>query len=264
MDSGGRPSVVLDRIAERYPLAMHGVSLSIGSADPLNMNYLYRLKALAKRVTPLWVSDHLCWTGVRGLNSHDLLPMPLNEDSLKHVIARVSQVQDYLERPLVIENPSTYMAYQSSNLSEAEFLSALVHETDCKLLLDLNNVWVSAHNLGFDPYDYVAKLPLHSVWQIHLAGHQVSGPLLIDTHDQSVTDDVWKLYHDTRPRVPEAAVMVEWDENIPPFDEYLAESQKAFLPLTLGNSTELPTRTNEAAEAISTPVDFMVTKQLTL
>lgn len=262
MDSGGRPSHVLDRIVERYPIAMHGVSLSIGSTDPLNMEYLRRLKALANRVAPLWISDHLCWTGVHGLNSHDLLPMPLNDDSLERVIARVLQVQDYLQRPLVIENPSTYMAYQSSNLSEPEFLSTLVHETHCKLLLDVNNVWVSAHNLGFDPYAYVAGLPLQSVWQIHLAGHQVSGPLLIDTHDQCVTGDVWKLYHHIRPQVPEAAVMVEWDEHIPSFEKYWAESQKAFLPLATGDETEAAATSDGTAGAISTPVDFMVTKGL--
>ena len=172
MDSGGRPRAVIREVAEHYPLVLHGVSLSIGSSDPLNLDYLARLKRLADEVRPAWISDHLCWTGVMGLNSHDLLPMPLTEESLAHVAARVRQVQDFLERPLILENPSSYVRFAFSTMEEPEFLRRLADETGCGLLLDVNNVYVSCFNAGTDPAAYIHAFPCESVVQMHLAGHQ--------------------------------------------------------------------------------------------
>src|SRR6266478_8078861 len=171
MDSGGRPRFVLEQIAERYPIVMHGVSLSIGSTDPLDFEYLKKLKRLADDIAAVWVSDHLCWTGVAGLNAHDLLPIPLNEQTLRHVVARVRTVQDFLERPLVLENPSTYVTFADSTLSEWEFITRMAEETDCGLLLDVNNVYVSSVNHDFDPAEYVRSVPHRRVVQFHLAGH---------------------------------------------------------------------------------------------
>ena len=186
MDSGGRPRAVIREIAEHYPLVLHGVSLSIGSADPLNLDYLARLKRLADEVKPAWISDHLCWTGVLGLNSHDLLPMPLTEESLAHVAGRVRQVQDFLERPLILENPSSYVRFAHSTMDEPEFLRRLAEETGCGLLLDVNNVFVSCFNAGTDPAAYIHAFPCDRVVQMHLAGHQHRGTHIIDTHDRPV------------------------------------------------------------------------------
>src|SRR5580692_12462785 len=194
MDSGGRPRYVLEQIAERYTVVMHGVSLSIGSTDPLNFEYLTRLKRLAGEVKPRWVSDHLCWTGVAGRNTHDLLPIPLNEATLAHVTSRVRMVQDFLERPLVLENPSTYVGFANSTMTEWEFLSRLAEDTDCGLLLDVNNVYVSSVNHDFDPAEYIRNIPAERVVQFHLAGHTNCGTHLIDTHDNHVIDPVWELY----------------------------------------------------------------------
>lgn len=174
MDSGGRPRYVIRQVAERYPLVLHGVSLSIGSTDPLNFAYLGKLKALAAEVKPVWVSDHLCWTGVLGLNSHDLLPLPFTDETLKHVAGRVRQVQDFLERPLILENPSTYITFSQSTIEEPEFLRRLSQETGCRLLLDVNNVYVTCFNSGKDPVAYIESFPCESVVQMHLAGHQHS------------------------------------------------------------------------------------------
>jgi uncharacterized protein (UPF0276 family) len=175
MDTGGRPLWVLDQVAERYPVALHGVSLSVGSTDPLNVDYLRKLKALAARTRARWVSDHLCWTGVLGRNTHDLLPLPYDEATLRHIVSRVKQVQDVLERPLALENPSSYVAFGSSTMSEWEFLKRLAEEADCALLLDVNNVYVSAFNHGFDPEAYIDAIPADRVVQYHLAGHTNKG-----------------------------------------------------------------------------------------
>jgi uncharacterized protein len=227
MDSGGRPRYVLDQIAERYPVVMHGVSLSIGSSDPLSMEYLSKLNRLAAAVKPRWVSDHLCWTGVLGLNAHDLLPIPLNEQTLSHVVGRVRQVQDMLERPLVLENPSSYVTFAASTMSEWEFLSRMAEETNCGLLLDVNNVYVSSINHDFDPVEYVRSLPHERIVQIHLAGHSNCQTHLIDTHDNHVVDPVWELYRLAHQLTGGVSTLLEWDARIPPFPVVHAEVLKA-------------------------------------
>ncbi|HVF58403.1 MAG TPA: DUF692 domain-containing protein [Thermoanaerobaculia bacterium] len=227
IDSAGRPRWVLDRIAERYPVVMHGVSLSIGSSDPLDFAYLGKLKALAAAVRPAWVSDHLCWTGVLGRTTHDLLPMPLDEESLRHVVGRIRTVQDFLKRPLVLENPSTYVSFTSDTLAEWEFLRAMSEETGCGLLLDVNNVYVSSVNHGFDPRVYVAAVPAERIVQFHLAGHTHCGTHLVDTHDGAVVDRVWELYRLAYGRTRGVATLLEWDARIPPFPVLHAEVLKA-------------------------------------
>jgi uncharacterized protein (UPF0276 family) len=227
IDSRGRPRHVLDRVAERYPVVMHGVSLSIGSADPLDFEYLSKLKVLAREIDARWVSDHLCWTGVAGRNTHDLLPVPLNEATLAHVVARVRVVQDYLERPLVLENPSTYIEFSDSTMPEWEFLSRMAEETDCGLLLDVNNVYVSSVNHDFDPLEYIESVPHERVVQCHLAGHTNCGTHCIDTHDGRVIDPVWDLYARAQQLTGGVSTLLEWDARIPPFDVVHAEVLKA-------------------------------------
>jgi uncharacterized protein (UPF0276 family) len=227
MDSRGRPRYVLEQIAERYPVVMHGVSLSIGSSDPLDFDYLGRLKRLADDVGARWVSDHLCWTGVAGLNSHDLLPLPFNDRSLAHVADRVRQVQDFLERPLVLENPSSYVTFAASTMPEWEFLSRLAQQTDCGLLLDVNNVYVSSVNHDFDPLEYLRAVPHERVVQFHLAGHTNCRTHLIDTHDGQVIDPVWDLYRLAHRLTGGASTLLEWDAKIPPFPVVHAEVLKA-------------------------------------
>ena len=267
--SGGRPRYMLDSLAEHYPIVMHGVSLSIGSTDPLNREYLRSLKALAKAIHPVWISDHLCWTGINFINTHDLLPVPLTEQTLRHISKRVCQVQDYLERPLVLENPSTYMSFQMSTLSEWEFLSALVEETSCRLLLDINNVYVSAYNNNFDPMSYIRGLPHHAIVQLHLAGHQNCGGMLVDTHDRPVSNEVWALFRDAWPYMTHASVMLEWDEHIPSFPIYFSELQKAKIKIynddiLPNDSSPLPIEASEDKTAsISTPASFRVPELVT-
>jgi len=227
MDSRGRPRYVLDQIAERYPIVMHGVSLSIGSTDPLDFEYLAKLKQLARDVRARWVSDHLCWTGVLGRNSHDLLPIPLNEESLAHVAQRVRIVQDFLERPLVLENPSTYVTFRDSSLTEWEFLSRLADAADCGLLLDVNNVYVSSVNHGFDATEYIRNVPHERIVQMHLAGHSTFPTHLIDTHDHPVIDPVWELYRLAHQLTGGVSTLLEWDAEIPPFPVVHAEVLKA-------------------------------------
>jgi uncharacterized protein (UPF0276 family) len=224
---GGKPLYFLDRIRDLYPLVMHGVSLSIGSAAPLDFDYLKQLKVLARRVQPAWVSDHLCWTGVAGLNLHDLMPLPYTAEALRHVSTRIRQVQDYLERRLVIENVSSYLTYRSSEMTEWEFIAALSAEADCDLLLDVNNVYVSSANHGFDARAFLDAMPATRVRQIHLAGHSHHGELLIDTHDTAVPAPVWELYRYTRQRLGAVPTMIERDGNIPPLAELLAELEQA-------------------------------------
>lgn len=227
IDSAGRPRYVLDQLAEQYPIVMHGVSLSIGSADPLNVNYLRKLKALADQVRAVWVSDHVCWTGVAGLNAHDLLPIPLNEATLSHVVERIRVVQDVLERPLVLENPSSYVTFAASTMTEWEFLSRMTEETDCGLLLDVNNVYVSSINHDFDPAEYVQSVPHERIVQFHLAGHTNRGTHLIDTHDNHVIDPVWELYRLAHQLTGGASTLLEWDANIPEFPVVHAEVLKS-------------------------------------
>ncbi len=227
MDSAGRPRYVLDQIAERYPVVMHGVSLSIGSTDPLNWDYLSQLKRLADAIHPRWISDHLCWTGVLGLNTHDLLPLPFTEASLQHVIDRVRTVQDFLERPLVLENPSSYVTFQMSTMPEWEFLSRVADEANCGVLLDVNNVYVSSINHHFDAREYLQHIPHQRVVQIHLAGHMNCGTHLIDTHDGPVISPVWQLYRQAIELTGPVSTLLEWDARIPSFPEMHAEALKA-------------------------------------
>jgi uncharacterized protein (UPF0276 family) len=227
MDTGGRPLHVLDQVAERYPVALHGVSLSIGSTDPLDRDYLRKLKALALRTRARWVSDHLCWTGVMGRNAHDLLPMPYTEEALRHTVARVKQVQDVLERPLVLENPSSYVEFAASTMPEWEFLARLAEDADCGLLLDTNNVFVSSVNHGFDADAYVDALPADRVVQYHLAGHTNHGTHIVDTHSDHAVDEVWRLYGRAVARTGLVSTLYEWDEDIPAFDVVHAEALKA-------------------------------------
>lgn len=227
MDSGGRPRYVLDQVAERYPVVLHGVSLSIGSADALDFDYLAKLKRLADAVGARWVSDHICWTGVLGRNTHDLLPLPLTEESLAHVVARVQVVQETLERPLVLENPSSYVTFAADTMPEWEFVSRLAESADCGLLLDVNNVFVSGTNHDFDAERYVRSVPAERIVQFHLAGHTDLGTHCIDTHDQPVVDPVWRLYRLASQLAPQASTLLEWDAQIPPFPRLHAEALKA-------------------------------------
>ncbi|MCF6313878.1 MAG: DUF692 domain-containing protein [Verrucomicrobiales bacterium] len=227
MDSQGRPRHVLDQIAEHYPLVMHGVSLSIGSTDALNFDYLEKLKKLALEIDAKWVSDHLCWTGVAGQNSHDLLPIPLTEESLAHVIERIDVVQDVMERSFVFENPSSYVGFTGSTMSEWEFLSRMTQATGCGLLLDVNNVYVSARNHDFDPEEYIRAIPHDRVVQFHLAGHTDCTTHLIDTHDHPIIAEVWALYRLAHELTGGVSTLLEWDANIPPFEELHAEVLKS-------------------------------------
>jgi uncharacterized protein (UPF0276 family) len=227
LDNQGYGMCVLEHVRAHRPIVMHGVSMSIGSTASLNYNYLGKLRDLAAELKPLWVSDHLCWTGIGGINSHDLLPMPLTEASLIHVAGRVRAVQDFLGRPLILENPSTYLEFTSSMMPEWEFLARLAAETGCGLLLDVNNVHVSAFNHGFDPLAYLDAVPAEHVVQIHLAGPRDYGTHLIDTHDSPVPDAVWPLYARAWERCGPVATMVEWDANVPPFEALVAELGKA-------------------------------------
>ena len=227
MDTGGRPMYVLDQVAERYPVVLHGVSMSVGSTDPLNLPFLSKLKALAKRTNAHWVSDHLCWTGVSGLNLHDLLPMPYTDNSLRHTVDRVRKIQEILERPIALENPSTYLEFEHSDWTEANFLATLAEEADCALLLDVNNVFVSAFNHGFDAKQYIDRMPADRVVQNHLAGHLHKGTHIIDTHSDHVIDEVWELYRYSYERTGGVATLLEWDQDIPGFEVVHAEALKA-------------------------------------
>jgi hypothetical protein len=259
MDSGGRPRHVLRQLAERYPVVMHGVSLSIGSSDPLNMEYLLKLKALAGEVNPLWISDHLCWTGVNSLNTHDLLPVVLNDESLKHICNRINQIQDFLQRPVVFENPSTYLTFKQSTISEWEFLRYMTEETGCGLLLDVNNVYVSGFNNDFDPMHYIQQLPHSSIVQMHIAGHQHCGNYIIDTHDRKVVQDVWKLFSLAWQLTGGVATLLEWDSQIPEFEEYHAELLKAKQYMNkLSIFDDVDEKLVYAEVAVSNPVDFLV------
>jgi len=227
MDTEGRPVFILDQVAERYPIALHGVSLGIGNTDPLNLEHLRKLKTLATRTRAHWVSDHLCWTGILGRNTHDLLPMPYTEESLRHTAARVRQVSDFLERPLVLENPSSYVEFAASSMPEWEFLARLAEDADCGLLLDVNNVYVSSFNHGFDPDVYIDAIPAERVVQYHVAGHTHKGTHIIDTHSDHAIERVWQLYRRAWKRTGPTATLYEWDENIPEFEVLHAEARKA-------------------------------------
>jgi hypothetical protein len=227
MVSGGRPLQVLDRVRERYPIVLHGVSLSIGSTDPLDEAYLNRLAGLARRYEPAWVSDHLCWTSVGGHHAHDLLPLPYTAEALDHVVGRVGRVQDVLGGPIALENVSSYVAYRHSAMPEWEFLAAVARRAGCGILLDINNIYVSARNHGFDPIAYLDGIPAGSVWQFHLAGHSDRGRFLLDTHDHPVIEPVWDLYREALRRFGDVSTLIEWDDRIPEFDRLEEESERA-------------------------------------
>jgi uncharacterized protein len=224
---GGKPLHVLDTIRRDFPMVMHGVSLSIGSTDALDLNYLRELKALARRIEPAWVSDHLCWTGVDHHNLHDLLPMPYTEAALRHLVTRVQQVQDALGRRLLLENVSSYVSFQADEMSEWEFIAQLAQRADCELLLDVNNVYVSSRNHGFDACAFIDAMPRARVRQIHLAGHEDHGTHCVDTHDHPVCESVWALYAYAVRRLGPVPTMIERDDRIPPLTELLAELDHA-------------------------------------
>lgn len=225
--AGGRPLQWLDRIRADYPVVMHGVSLSIGSVDPLDFEYLSAVKRLAQRISPMWISDHLCWTGVAARNLHDLLPLPYTEGAVRHVAERVLQVQDFLGRRILLENVSSYVGFAGAELNEWEFLAEIARRADCRILLDVNNIYVSAFNHGFDALDYLDGMPRERVQQIHLAGHRDCGEYIIDTHDAPVIDPVWALYGAAIERLGAKPTMIERDDRIPPLADLLAELDQA-------------------------------------
>ena len=227
MIDGGRPLAVLERTREIAPVVLHGVSLSLGSVDPLNEGYLQRLRALAQRIEPAWISDHLCWGSLGGRHAHDLLPLPFTEEAVRHVAERVARVQDVLGRRILVENVSSYVAFAHSTMPEWEFVAAIAERADCGILLDVNNVHVSARNHGFAAERYVEGVPAERVGQIHLAGHSDLGTHLLDTHDGPVVDDVWRLYERVVARCGAVATLVEWDDHVPVADVVLAEAERA-------------------------------------
>lgn len=223
MVSGGKPLYYLDQIRTNYPIVMHGVSMSIGSSDPLNKDYLKQLKELINRVEPAWVSDHLCWTGLNGKNLHDLMPLPYTEEAIQHVIQRIEEVQDFLGQRILLENVSSYVGYQQSQLTEWEFLAEIATQADCLILLDINNIYVSSINHDFSPIEYLKGIPANRVQQFHLAGHTDCGDYIIDTHDAPIIDPVWELYREAIKHFGNISTMIERDDNIPPFGELLEE-----------------------------------------
>jgi uncharacterized protein len=224
---GGKPLNYLERIRERYPVVMHGVSLSIGSTDPIDFEYLAAVRGLAARIEPHWISDHLCWTGVDGRNLHDLMPLPYTEEALAAVAARIGQVQDALGRQIVLENVSSYLTFHSSEMSEWEFLREVAQRADCAVLLDINNIYISSVNHGFDPLVYLQAIPPDRVRQFHLAGHSDMDGHLIDTHDHPIVKPVWDLYCAAVARFGAVPTMIERDDNIPELGELVAELQIA-------------------------------------
>jgi len=227
MVAGGRPLEVLEKVRARYPIVLHGVSLSIGSTDPLNRDYLRQLSRLARLFQPAWLSDHLCWTGVGGHNLHDLLPLPYTEEALRQVVRRIREVQEILDRPILLENVSSYLEFTSSTLNEWEFLAAVAEQADCGILLDINNIYVSAFNHNFDPLKYIETVPPERVVQFHLAGQSDHGTHLLDAHDHPIREEVWSLYEYAVRRFGRVSTLVEWDDNIPEFDVLAASAEEA-------------------------------------
>jgi len=220
---GGKPLYWLDKIRADYPVVMHGVSLSIGSSDPLNQSYLRQLKQLATRIEPVWLSDHLCWTSLNGINTHDLLPLPYTEEAIQHVVERIQRVQDYLGRQILLENVSSYIRYAQSIMPEWEFYREVCERADCYMLLDINNVYVSAINHRFDPIHYLQAMPAERVKQHHLAGHSNHTDYMIDTHDAAIVEPVWDLYRHAVQQFGKVSTMIERDDQIPALSELLTE-----------------------------------------
>lgn len=227
MAAGGLPIQRAEKVRQDYPITLHGVGMSLGSADPLNTDYLKRLKVLADRLEPHYVSDHIAWVSVDGKYTHDLLPLPYNQDMLQHLRVRIQQVQEYLGRTILIENPSSYLSFDSSDMSEADFINQLSLSSGCELLLDVNNIYVSAMNHGFDPYQYLESIPQDKVKEIHLAGYEQMDGYLFDTHGHSVKPPVWDLYRAALKRFGSVPTLIEWDTDVPEFSTLLAEAKKA-------------------------------------
>jgi uncharacterized protein (UPF0276 family) len=227
MVEGGRPLRILEQVRAAYPIVLHGVSMSIGSTDPVNREHLHRLAQLARRFEPAWISDHLCWTGVGGHNLHDLMPLPYTEETIRHVARRLREAQEILGRPLLIENVSSYLNYTSSTLTEWEFLAAVAREADCGILLDINNIFVSSFNHRFNAEDYIDNVPIDRVAQFHLAGHSDYGTYLLDTHDHPIRREVWELYEYAIRRFGRVTTLIERDDNIPEFPALQAEADEA-------------------------------------
>ncbi len=227
MAAGGLPIQRAEKVRQNYPITLHGVGMSLGSADPLNTDYLKRLKVLADRLEPHYVSDHIAWVSVDGKYTHDLLPLPYNQDMLQHLRVRIQQVQEYLGRTILIENPSSYLSFDSSDMSEADFINQLSLSSGCELLLDVNNIYVSAMNHGFDPYQYLESIPQDKVKEIHLAGYEQMDGYLFDTHGHSVKPPVWDLYRAALKRFGSVPTLIEWDTDVPEFSTLLAEAKKA-------------------------------------
>lgn len=250
MVAGGKPKYFLHAVRENYPVVMHGVSMSIASTDPLNLEYLAKLKTLAAEVQPEWISDHLCWTGVHGINSHDLLPVPYNEEAIAHIVSRVQKVQDILGREMILENVSSYLTYNQSEMEEWEFINEIAKRAGCKILFDINNIYVSARNHGFSAQTFLQSIKPEYVQQFHLAGHSDYGDYVIDTHDHDVPPAVWDLYKEALQRFGFISTLIERDDNIPPFPELYAEMQHArdIAQQTLGsfdnNDAQLASLTN--------------------
>ena len=251
LDTGGQPLRTLEQVRRDYRVALHGVALSIGSTDPLDDGYLVRLRALVERLEPALVTDHLCWTGVAGRKLYDLLPLPYTEETLRHVVERVRRVQDALGRRIALENPSAYVAFRHSAMREWEFLAAVATEADCGLLIDVNNIYVSGHNLGFEPYRYLDAIPAERVAQMHLAGFTDMGTYLFDTHSAPVHEDVWALYRHAVARFGAAATLVEWDADIPPFERLQAEADRARREATAADATEIRHEQSAARPALA-------------
>lgn len=224
---GGKPHYYLEKIRELYPMVMHGVSMSIGSSDPLDWQYLKEVKELAQKIEPRWISDHLCWTGIHEKNAHDLLPLPYTEETIKHVVDRISQVQDFFQQRILIENVSSYVTYQQSIMSEWDFLKEISERADCLILLDVNNIYVSSVNHEFNSHDYLVAMPKDRVQQIHLAGHSDMGDYIIDTHDHEIVHPVWNLYSAALRHFGMVSTMIERDDNIPPLSTLIEELNTA-------------------------------------
>lgn len=227
MIDGGKPLEILDKILEHYTVVQHGVSLAIGSAAPLDFDYLKKLKNLAKRTKTPWISDHLCWGRLPGAHYHDLLPLPYTKEVIDYVVERAKIVQDYLEVPFALENLSSYVAFKQDEMPEWEFYSTIVERANVYMMLDVNNIYVSSRNHGFDPRKYCDNIPMERVIQIHLAGHCDMGDYIIDTHDSPVRDEVWDLYAEVYPLTGGVSTLLEWDDNIPSFEKTWEEAQKA-------------------------------------
>ncbi len=227
MVEGGKPLEILDRILENYTVVQHGVNLAIGSPDPLDWDYLKKLKALTRRTKTPWLSDHLCWGRLPGAHFHDLLPLPYTKEVIDYVVERARIVQDFLEIPFALENLSSYVAYAQDEMTEWEFYTAIVEKANIYMMLDVNNIYVSSRNHGFDPLDYINYVPMERVIQIHLAGHLDKGDYVIDTHDHPVRDEVWKLYAEVWPRTGGVSTLLEWDDNFVSFEETWKEALRA-------------------------------------